>query len=78
MSIIGKSASGKKVIIGLSDRNLEHLRAGRPFHKFAEEAGLPFDIIIFHKKTEDELIQTVRDLSSPETTVHDHRGEKKQ
>jgi hypothetical protein len=75
MSVVARA--GSLVLIGLEERNLEKLREGKPYHRHGAEVGLPFDIVIFYGKTEDDIVSTMEQLSGPETVTIDTRNAKK-
>lgn len=69
--------AGKKVFVGLEEKNLEKMRAGLPFHKLGDEIGLPFDLVIYYGKTADDLMAAFKEFMGPETVTIDHRNAKR-
>lgn len=64
-----KARSGAVVFLGLSDRNLELLREGKPMPiKVADLGGkIPSDgtIVIFHGATEQDCAKQLMEFTSP-------------
>lgn len=51
-----KFRAGNRIYFGLSDRNVELLREGKPVHIEGVEIGLPhLDLYIFHGATEQAM-----------------------
>ena len=77
----GTTKSGRKlVILGLSEMNLVRLREKKPLVVHGVEVGVPEleMLVICWGETEDALTKELGSLIGPETTVRDHREEKKQ
>lgn len=70
--------AGDLIIVGIDDRNLEHLKAGRPFHHHLHELGKPFQLMIFHAPTLADLQRTMQEFISTDTQVIDHLNRKPQ
>jgi hypothetical protein len=71
----GERARGKPVrliIFGLSHKNLDELRKGRPIKFNGAAAGLEDDIefMIFAGETEQSMQREFHELIGPETKVH--------
>ena len=59
----GTSKAGRRfVLLGLSDVNLDKLRAGKSMLVFGPEVGLDSDLIIFSGPTEDEMAKELEKL----------------
>lgn len=53
---------GKEILLlGLSDMNVKKLQQGLPIVIERAEIDLPFDIIIFYGKTEEDMIEILAD-----------------
>ena len=67
---------GELLILGLSDRNVAELLAGRPMRltKQTHGAGVPggWSIMIFHGKTEEDCAQMLKDggCIGPDTKIN--------
>jgi hypothetical protein len=66
--------NGRELVgLGLSDNNLDKLRQGMPIAigKGRNDIGLPFDILIFHGETEQDIVDKLRQegLVDDSTTV---------
>jgi len=79
IKMAGTTTDGRQIILlGLSEGNLQRLREKKPIHIHSEEFHIPdIDIVIMWGETEDALAKELGSLIGPETTVVDHRGEKK-
>lgn len=59
--ILGKR---QVMLLGLSDANIERLKAGQPIMHNMEDSGFPgIDVIIFHGADEEELKQDLKIIS---------------
>lgn len=71
---------GKWLFLGLSDRNVELLREGRPIKIDGAELGIDRSIMIFHGATEqamvDQLIASGADIKG--VPVHKHHDDDRQ
>ena len=74
------SGSNKTLFLGLTDRNLELLRAGRPVKIMGAEVGVSHTIMIFHGADEQSIIDMLQrngvDLSN--VPVHKHHDDDRQ
>ena len=64
--------------LGISARNVECLKQGKPIHVHFEELSLPYkiDLLLFFGETEQEIEKSVSEFIGPHTVVH--RGVQKQ
>ena len=61
----GTDEQGREVVgLGLEERNLQLLRAGRPIHVKGAQIGIPFDIFIHYAKSKHELTRDLIDAIS--------------
>lgn len=66
------TATGSKLVgLGLTDENIERLRAGKPIHVDLREMNLPYDIqiLVFAGKDESALRAALQPLVGPNTTI---------
>jgi len=71
-----KAGDPPKQIVGfgLTEKNVEQIKAGHPIHVMGVELSIPFDVMIFYGKDEREIADMFRQegLIDPERTVlHD-------
>lgn len=66
-----KEGGGNLLGFGLSARNVELLKSGKPIVIRAGDLGglITDDIMIFYGETEDLMIKQIDDLIGPETTI---------
>lgn len=64
---------GRKIaLLGITDKNIEKLREGKPIQILGEEMGIgPLDIWIITGKDEAALTEMLSPLITEETTVRD-------
>jgi hypothetical protein len=63
--------AGRVLVIGLSDRNLELLREGRPIQVDLAALGMEGRIFVFHRSTEAEMRAELADMIGPDTDYRD-------
>ena len=57
-----KAVAGKNIILGLSDDNIEKIKAGRPISFNLKDIGLEDrNVLIFYGKTELDMYKELRD-----------------
>lgn len=75
LKLVGEGPNGPVLILGLSDGNIERLKAGQPIRFTLAGLGVPWEgsIGIFHGKTEADMAKMMRDhgLIGPETRIHE-------
>jgi len=68
-------SNGREVLgLGLSAKNVEQLKLGRPISVWGREIDIPFDVMIFYGETEQTMADEFRKhgMIDPEKTViHD-------
>jgi len=72
--------NGREVIgFGLTAKNVEQLKLGRPISIWGAEFGIPFDVMIFYGETEQTIADMFRKhgLIDPEKTVIHDTSDKK-
>jgi hypothetical protein len=68
---------GRKIIVlGLSEKNIEKLREGKPIHIHADEMGFPGEIMIFTGKDEASMAEMVKPFIGPDTDVREEAEER--
>lgn len=69
-----KAKIGNTMVLGLSDKNLELLKAGKPIKFNMDEIGMgDIIVLIFNEKDEDAMREKMKDMINPKTTiVHDN------
>jgi hypothetical protein len=67
--------SGRELVgFGLTEKNVEQMKLGRPIHVMGVEMGIPYDVMIFYGETERAMYEDIKKagLIDPERTViHD-------
>lgn len=75
IKFVADNKDGRRKILGLglTAKNVEALKAGRPIHIHSEELGLPWnaDIVLFYGETEQALTEELQELIGPETDFRD-------
>jgi hypothetical protein len=67
-----KLRAGDTLMFGLSDLNLERLKAGKPILIDLRELGFPQgQVVIFHGKTEADMKRELVELIGPDTKYTD-------
>lgn len=56
----GTGPKGRMLFLGLSDKNLQLLREGRPIKVIGAEVGVDHDVVIFHGRTEQEMVDSLQ------------------
>lgn len=77
---VANGANGRKIVLlGITDKNIEKMREGKPIQIHGEEMTLDkIDIWIITGKDEAHLQEMLSPLIHPEKTdVRDHREEKR-
>ena len=69
-----KARAGDTVFFGLSARNLELLRAGRPIKIDLQDIGMTGTAIIFYGETEEKMRDDLLPLVGAGTIYHDALG----
>lgn len=68
-----KAKTSKGIILGLSDENLERLKAGQPIVFNLSELGLPDnEVMIFNGKTEQDMYVSLKHMMHPTKTKFHH------
>ena len=75
----GRKGGRDLVGFGLTETNIDELKAGHPIYIMADEMALPFDVTIFYGKNEAEMAKKMMEagLIGEDTIIHDSRGKKK-
>ena len=64
------TGDGKAVyLLGLSDKNLEKLREGRPISLHLEDMGGNGQLVLMWGRTEADIARELSDMIGPETVV---------
>ena len=75
-----KAVAGRNIILGLSDANIENIKAGRPISFNLKEIGLEDrNVLIFYGKTEQDMYKELRDkgmIHPYRTIIKDRNAEK--
>lgn len=70
-----KATAGPYLILGIDQKNVDFLRAGRPLHINLQELKADFSeqtqILIFYAPTMQDLIATLKPYIGPETRVNE-------
>jgi hypothetical protein len=66
-----KARAGDHIFFGLSARNLQLLRAGKPIKVELEELGLTGSVVIFYGETEEAMRADLIDMVGPDTVFKD-------
>lgn len=66
-----KARAGDVLFFGLSERNLELLRKGRPIKVDLTDLDRSGSVIIFYGKTEEAIRDDLIDMVGPETKYKD-------
>ena len=69
-----KANERKLLGFALSEQNIILLKEGKPIHSDLSTLGIPdWDVLIFYGKTEDEIIETLKEhkLIKDESEIHD-------
>ncbi len=73
-----KALQGNRIILGLSDGNLERLKKDEPIKFNLNELGLPdYEVIIFNGKTEQDMHKAMIDanlIHPTKTIIKDSRA----
>lgn len=64
-----KARAGKLVVLGLSHRNLDLMRAGRPMDFSLDALGLDMKFFIFASETEATARAEMQELIGPDTVI---------
>jgi hypothetical protein len=71
------TATGSKLIgLGLTEENMEHLRAGKPIHVDLREVNLPFDVqvLVFAGKDDEALRAMLQPLIGSHTIINEPKS----
>jgi hypothetical protein len=71
-------AGRRLIVLGLSEKNIEKLREGKPIHIHADDMGFAGEIMIFTGKDEATMTDMVKPFIGPETQVNDERNRPRQ
>ena len=66
-----KARAGEHVFFGLSERNLELLRQGKPIKVDLGDLGLAGCVVIFYGETEEKMREDLIDMVGPNTVYLD-------
>lgn len=65
-----KALLGNKIILGLSDENMERLKKDQPIKFNLQELGLPdFEVLIFNGKDNQAMYEMMKPMINPEKTI---------
>lgn len=66
------------IVLGLTEANVEQMRAGHPMHLHADELGFVGEIMLFLGKDEATLAKEFAPAIGPDTIVHDESRKARQ
>ena len=64
-----KAMAGNLILLGLSSKNLEKLKEGKPIHIFGSELGIKYDIGILWGDTEEEIVDRLKPMIDDSTKL---------